>query len=225
MAAEPTEVLVGLDIGTTGVKAIAVAPGRQRRRRRRAGLPALDAARRLVGAGSGGLVARDAGGARRAPGAARAGARDRRDRPLGTDARPRRPRRRRPCRAAGDPLERPAHGGRVRRDRGAHRARAADRPHGQPGADGLHGAEAPLAAPPRAGVVRPDRTDHAAEGLRAAAADRRVGDRRRRRVRHAPARRRPPHLVGRGARRARAAGRVAAARARVARGHRDHDRL
>ena len=63
-----TEVVVGLDVGTTGVKAVAVAPDGSGRRRRRAGLSALDAPRRLVGAGSRGLVGRDARGARRGPG-------------------------------------------------------------------------------------------------------------------------------------------------------------
>ena len=145
MAADATTVIVGLDIGTTGVKAIAVAPDGEVVGARRARVSALDAAGRLVGAESRGLVARDEGRDR----GARA-ARDRRDRPLGPDARPRRARRSRAGRPARDPLERPAHGRRVRRDRGAHRARAADRAHRQPGADGLHGAEAPLAPPPRA---------------------------------------------------------------------------
>ena len=49
-----------------------------------------------------------------------------------------------------------------------------------------------------------DRPDHAAEGLRQASAHRRVGDRRRRRLGDAAARRRRPHLVGRRARRSRA---------------------
>ena len=127
-------------------------------------------------------------------------ARDRRDRPLGSDARPRRSRCSGAGRPARDPLERPADIRRVRRDRGAHRARSADRPHGKPGADGLHRTEASLAPPPRAGGVRADRADHAAEGLRTAATHGRVGDGRRRRVGHAPARRRPPPLVDRGAR-------------------------
>ena len=83
--------------------------------------------------------------------------RRRRHRPLGPDARPRRARRRRAGDPAGDPLERPAHGGGVRRDRGAGRARAADRADGQPRADRLHRAEAPLAAPARAGRLRADR--------------------------------------------------------------------
>src|SRR5262249_40486586 len=72
---------------------------------------------------------------------------------------------------AGDPLERPAHRRRVRRDRGAARPRAADRAHWQPGAARLHRAEAPLAAPPRARGVRGDQAGAAAEGLRALSAD------------------------------------------------------
>ena len=56
MAAEPT--LVGLDVGTTGVKAIAVSPDGAVLAQRERGLPALDAAAGLVGAGSRGLVGR-----------------------------------------------------------------------------------------------------------------------------------------------------------------------
>ena len=88
----------------------------------------------------------------------------------------------RPRDPAGDPLERPANRCRVRRDRGADRPRTADLADREPRADRVHGAEAPLAAPPRAGLLSPDRPDHAAEGLRPAQAHRRVGDRRRRRV-------------------------------------------
>ena len=70
-----------------------------------------------------------------------------------------------------------------------------------------------------------DRADHAAEGLRAAATHGRVGDRRRRRVGNAPARRRPPPLVDRGARRPRSRSLDPAAAPRVARGLRHHDCL
>ena len=74
-------------------------------------------------------MARERGGARRA--------RRRRDRRAsGSPARctaSSRSTRRTGC-AAGDPLERPAHGGGVRRDRGADRARAADRADREPGA-------------------------------------------------------------------------------------------
>ena len=90
--------------------------GRRGARARGGGVPALDAAARLGRAGSRGLVARDRGGARRARRRRR-----RRDRPLRPDARPRRPRLRRARAAARDPLERPAHRRRVRRDRGAGR--------------------------------------------------------------------------------------------------------
>ena len=85
---------------------------RRRARDRRGGLPALDAPARLVGAGSGGLVARDAGGARAAA--------RRPDRLLRPDARPRHARRRAAGAAPGDPLERPAH-----RRRSARRSRSA----------------------------------------------------------------------------------------------------
>ena len=67
------------------------------------------------------------------------------------------PRRGGPGAAAGDPLERPAHGRRVRRDRGADRPRAADRADRQPRADRVHGAEAALAPPARAGGLRAHR--------------------------------------------------------------------
>ncbi len=70
----------------------------------------------------------------------------------------------------------------------------------QPRADRLHRAEAAVAAsthePER---PRADRAHPAAEGLRAAAAVRRAGDRRRRRVGHAAVRRRAPALERRGA--------------------------
>ena len=74
--------------------------------------------------------------------------------------------------------------------------------HRQPRADRLHRAQAGVDAQARAGELRPDRARDAAQGLRAAEADRRAGDRRRRRLRHAAARRRPAALERRGARRA-----------------------
>ena len=126
----------------------------------------------------------------------------------------------RPGPPSGDPLERPAHGGGVRGDRGARRARAPHRAHRQPRADGLHGAEAPLAPPPRAGRLRAHPPDRAAEGLRPPPADRRVGDRRGGRLRHAPVRRRTSALERRGSRRARHPGRVASAGQRVDRDRR-----
>ncbi len=54
MTAEPT--LVGLDVGTTGVKAIAVSPDGAVLASATRELPALDAAAGLVRAGPGGLV-------------------------------------------------------------------------------------------------------------------------------------------------------------------------
>ena len=112
----------------------------------------------------------------------------------------------------GDPLERPAHRRRVRRDRGARRPRAADRADRQPRADRLHRAEAALAAPARARDVRADPPRAAAEGLRPLPPDRRARDRRRRRLGDAALRRRRPALVGGGLRRARDPARVAARR-------------
>ncbi len=134
---------------------------------------------------------------------------------LRPDARARLPRRGRPRPASGHSLERPADGRRVRGDRGASRARAPDRADGKPGADGLHGAEAPLAAPPRARGLRSHPAHPAPEGLRDAAAHRRARDRRRGRVRDAALRRTPPPLVGRGRRRARDPARLAASCLRV----------
>ena len=125
----PTPTAVGIDVGTSAVKGA----GDRRRRARcwRAPRPAIRSRRRarLGGAGSRGLVA----GARDSAGAAGAQAGN----PAGIglsrpDARPRRARRRRPRAAPGDPLERPAHRRRVRRDRGDDRPRAADRADRQP---------------------------------------------------------------------------------------------
>ena len=186
--------LVGIDVGTSGVKALALTPEGEIVGRGRARVPALDPA--------------DPAGPSRTP--RTGGARPRPRSPTSTSNRRRSAS---PARctassrstsddagaASGDPLERPAHGSRVRRDRGARRARAADPADGQPRADRLHGAEAPLAPPPRARDVRPDRARPAAEGLRPAAADRRARDRRRGRLGHAPLRRREPPLERRGA--------------------------
>ena len=130
----------------------------------------------------------------------------------------------RPADPPGDPLERPAHGGGVPRDRGARRARAADRAHGEPGADRVHRAQAPLAPPSRAGRLRPHRARAPPEGLRPPAPDGRVGDRRLGRLRDAPPRRRAPRVERGGAGRARAAGGLAPARARVARPRRRRPR-
>ena len=83
-----------------------------------------------------------------APAARRAG------RAFGADARPRRARRRAARAPSRDPVERPAHRRRVRRDRGARRLRPAPRADRQPRADRVHRAEAAVAAPARAGAVR-----------------------------------------------------------------------
>ena len=151
---------VGLDVGTTGVKALAVSPdGRGRSRAPSAGYPLSTPQPGLGRAGSRGLVARGRGGARASLGRPRG----RRDRPLRPDARARRARRRatgvlRPAILWND--QRTA--AECARDRGARRARAPDRADRQPRADRLHRAEAPLAAPPRAGGVRADRARPAA---------------------------------------------------------------
>ena len=171
--------LVGLDVGTTGVKAIAISPDGDVLARAERGVPALDAAARLGGAGSRGLVARERGGARGGSARTRSPASASPGRCTGSS------RSTRPTGCSGPAIlwndQRTAR--RVRRDRGAHRARAADRAHRQPGAHRLHRAEAALAAPPRAGGLRADRARAAAEGLRPAAPHGRARDRRRRRVR------------------------------------------
>ena len=181
--------LVGIDVGTTGVKALAVSPEgevvarptRATRSRRRA--PAGPSRTPTTGGAA-------RGGAPRVS----APARCRRHRSLRADARARRPRRDasvlRPAILWNDQRT----GGRVRRDRGARRARAADRADRQQRADRVHRAEAPLAAPARARRLRADRARAAAEGLCPAAADRRARDRRRRRIRDAALRRRAPAL-------------------------------
>ena len=58
MPPEHSEVVVGLDVGTTGVKGIAVAPDGTVAAVAEHGYPLSTPARGLVGAGSGGLVAR-----------------------------------------------------------------------------------------------------------------------------------------------------------------------
>ena len=163
------ERLVGLDVGTTGVKALAITPTGNVVAVGGGGLPLVDAAAGLVGAGPGRLV-----GARARLALARLGV-EVVDRPLGSDARSRVPRRAGPGPSSRDPLERPAHGGRVRRDRGSRRPRPADRADRQPGADRLHRAEAPLAASPRARRLCTDPADRAPEGLRPPAAHRASG--------------------------------------------------
>ena len=192
--------LVGLDVGTSGVKAVAVSPDGEVLARAERRLPAVHAAAGVGRAGPRGLVARRRGGARggrRLDGA--------RHRALGPDARPRPARRGRPRPPPRDPLERPAHRGRVRRDRGAARPRAAHRPDREPRAD--RASRRPKLLWVRRhepDVYRAHRARPAAEGLRAPAPDRRARDRRRRRVGDAPLRRRRPALERRDARGARA---------------------
>ena len=86
------------------------------------------------------------------------------------DARPRPPRRRRQGPAAGDPVERPADRGRVRRDPRGRRRGAAHRDHRQRRAHRVHGPEARLGARPRARRLGPRRPRPAAQGLRPARA-------------------------------------------------------
>ena len=205
--------LVGLDVGTTGVKALALSPEGEVLAVASRGYKLSTPHARLGRAGPGGVGRRGGVGAPRG----RERPRRRRDRLLGPDARPRRARRERPVDPPGDPLERPAHGGGVPRDRGARRARAADRAHGEPGADRVHRPQAPLAPPSRAGRLRPHRARAPPEGLRPPAPDGRVGDRRLGRLRDAPPRRRAPRVERGGAGRARGARGLAPARARVAR--------
>ena len=201
--------LVGLDVGTTGVKAVAISPDGE--------VLATDEEPYPLSTPQPGWAEQDPELWWRAAEAVlgrlpfdevRVGL-------LRPDARARLPRRGRPRPPPGDSLERSAHRGRVRRDRGDGRARAPDRADREPRADRLHGAEAALAPPPRARRVRAHPPDPASQGLRAAAADRRARHRRRGRLRHAALRRSQAALVGRGDRRARDPARVAAARLRV----------
>ena len=104
-----------------------------------------------------------------------------------------------------DPLERPAHGGRVRRDRGARRARAADRADRQPRAHrasrrrSSSGCAATSPRPTRGSRASLLPKDYVRLRLTG-----RVGDRRRGRVGDAAPRRRAAALERRGARGARA---------------------
>ena len=139
----PTLALVGLDVGTTGVKAIArlARTGRCSRARR-----AASRSRRRSRAGRSRIPR--TGGARRESALAEVAA-GREVAGIGLSGQMHGlvvARRRRSRDPAGDSLERPAHRCRVRRDRGAGRARAADRADREPCAHRLHGAEASLAA-------------------------------------------------------------------------------
>ena len=88
-----SRVAIGIDVGTSAVKVIAVAEDGEVLERREVAVPALDAEARLVGAESRRLVGGDREGARRSH------RRRRRHRPLGADARPRHARRQRPRRS------------------------------------------------------------------------------------------------------------------------------
>ena len=117
----------------------------------------------------------------------------------GPDARPRRARRRRPRPAPGDPLERPAHGRRVRRDRGAV---GLERLIALTGNRALTG----FTAPKLLWLRRHEPETYARirhillpKDYVRLAPHRRAGDRRRRRFGNAALRRRAPPLVGGGA--------------------------
>ena len=128
------------------------------------------------------------------------------------DARPRHP--------PGDPLERSTHRPRVRRDRGADRLRAPGRADGKPCAHGVHRPEVAVAAQPRAGDVRAHPPRAAAQGLRPAAAHRRARHRRRGCIGDAAVRRSRAALERRGAGGPGPACRLAAPRPRVDRDRR-----
>ena len=117
-----------------------------------------------------------------------------------------------------DSLERSADVCRVRRDRGARRARASHQAHGQQSADGVHRAEAPVAPQQRSRRLPADRPPALAEGLCPVAPDRGARDRRRRRIRDIALRRRSPVLGHGVARGARAPARTSPPGARVAAG-------
>ena len=160
------DALVGIDVGTTGVKGVAISPSGRGARDRRGGLPALDAAAR-----AGRSRIPRTGGARRrrcSRGSPRPGRSASPARCTVSSRSTSEQRVLRPAILWNDQRT----GGRVRRDRGARRARAADRADRQPCADRLHRAEAALAAHARAGGLRADRAHPAAEGLRPAAARR-----------------------------------------------------
>ena len=140
----------GLDVGTTGVKAVAITPEGRWSPPRSARYPlstpqpgwseqdpedwwrATEAALAELGGGA----CRSASGSR--------------GRCTGSSALDERG----PRRASGDPLERPADRRRVRGDRGAHRPRAPDRADREPRAPRLYRAEAPVAPAPRARRLR-----------------------------------------------------------------------
>ena len=202
-------ILLGVDVGTSGTRALAVTTDGELVAEANAPARAADPAAGLDRAAAGRVVAGREGGAGRGGRGGRR--RDRRPRPHRPDARLGVPRRERRGDPPGAAVERPAHGGRVRRD---HRARRrASGCSSWPAIPALTGFQAPkilwLRAP-RAGRVRARGERAAAEGLRAARAHRRARDRRLGRLRHAAARRARARLVGRDPRRARDPARVAA---------------
>ena len=209
MAADRRGLCIGLDVGTSGVKAVADRRGRRRRGERRRRLPAAHAAARLDRAGARRVVA----GELRCPAAAggEGAGQDRGDRPHGPDARCRVPGWRRQGDPPGDPVERPAHRGRMRRDRARGRFRAAAPDRGQPRAHRLPGAQGAVAAPQRAGSLRKAALAVAAKRFHPLSADRRARERCLRCRRHAAARPRGARLVGRDSCRARHPARLAAA--------------
>ena len=114
------DVLVGIDVGTTGVKGVAISPSGDVLATAEEGYPLSTPAARVVRAGPRGLVARGAG---RARAAARPGRSASRARCTASSRSTREQRVLRPAILWND--QRTARG--VRRDRGARRARAADR--------------------------------------------------------------------------------------------------
>ena len=136
---------------------------------------------------------------------------DRGDRPHGPDAWCRVPGWRRQSDPPGDPVERPAHRGRMRRDRARGRPRAAAPDRGQPRAHRLPGAQGAVAAPQRAAKPTQGALAVAAQGFHPLSADRRARERCLRCRRHAAARPRGARLVGRDPCRARHPARLAAA--------------
>ncbi len=138
--------LVGLDVGTSSVKGVAVGDDGAVLAVEAEALPVSRPRAGLVRAGPRRLVGGHRAGARRGC-EARVG-RPRGDRAERPDARPGGARRRRPGAATGDPVERPAHRGRGRGAGGAPRRRRGDGGGDrQPDAHRVHRAEARLGAP------------------------------------------------------------------------------
>jgi hypothetical protein len=122
--------------------------------------------------------------------------------------------------APGHPVERPAHRPAVRRDAPPAGQGAADPDHRQRRADRLHRAQGAVGAAERAGGVCPGPPHLAAQGLHPLQADRRLRHGQGRRRGHDPVRPASAPLVAGGAGRAGDPGRVAAAHLRGAGSHR-----